>query len=170
MTYLHGLNLGTGVTNVPASAPLQISVSSITTAAISDAIPDILVSQIASPSSGGDTLYFVNNSGIVVGNKVRIDWTMYKLLGTYTLDLYTMPNNSLCDTARISGTSSFNGTRDIRLIAFKLSEFGITAGNAASVSNFILKASGSSDPAFIAYNAMQLLFRPLLLLLYSRHP
>lgn len=150
---IHGLNLGTGVTNVPASALINFPVTSITTAAIADAEPDILVSQIASPSSNGDTLYFVNSSGTLVGNKIAINWTLYNTLGTYTLDLYTLQAGSLCDTAKINGTSAFNTTRDIRLIALKLSDLGITAGNAGTVSNFILKASGTSDPAFIAYNA-----------------
>ena len=150
---LHGLDLGTGATNVPASALINFAVTGIITPAVSDSTPDILVSQIADPSAAGDTLYFVNSSGIVVGNKIPINWTLYSLLGTYNLDLYVLPVGALCDTAKISGTfSPFNTTRNIRLIAFKLSEFGITAGNAASVSNFILKASGTSDPAFIAYN------------------
>ena len=150
---IHGLDLGTGVTNVPASALINFPVNSITSAAITDAEPDILVSQIASPSSNGDTLYFVNSSGTLIGNKIPINWTLYNPLGTYTLDLYALTAGALCDTAKISGTNSFNTTREIRLIALKLSDFGITTGNAASVSNFILKASGTSDPAFVAYNA-----------------
>ena len=149
---VHGLDIGTGVTNVPAAALISFPVNSVATAAISDAVPDILVSQIASPTSTGDTLYFVNSSGTLVGNKIAINWTNYKLLGTYSLDLYLLPVGGLCDTSRISGTFSSNGTRDIRLAAFKLSEFGITSGNAANIAKFILKASGTSDPAFVAYN------------------
>ncbi|MEP7165297.1 MAG: immunoglobulin domain-containing protein [Ferruginibacter sp.] len=150
---LHGLDLGTGVTNVPASALISFPVNSITTSAISDAEPDILVSQIASPSSNGDTLFFVDGTGSLVGNKIPINWLLYTSLGIYTLDLYSLPVGSLCDTAKINGTSSSNTTRDIRLIALKLSEFGITTGNVGNISQFILKASGTSDPAFIAYNA-----------------
>lgn len=148
----HGLDLGTGATNIPASALINFPISTVITSAISDAKPDIVVSQIASPTSTGDTLYFVNSSGTVVGSKLAINWTTINTLGTYYLDLYSLPNGSLCDTAHITGTADKETTRDIRLLAFRLSDFGITTGNASSVAGFILKASGTSDPAFIAYN------------------
>jgi len=149
---LHGLDLGTGATNIPASALINFPISTVISSSIADAKPDILVSQIASPTSTGDTLYFVNGSGTVVGNKVSINWTAISILGTYYLDLYTLPTGALCDTARVNGSFDKETTRDIRLLAFKLSDFGITSGNAANVTGFILKASGTSDPAFIAYN------------------
>lgn len=149
---VNGLNLGTGATNIPASALVNFPISTIITSSIADAKPDIVVSQIAQPTSTGDTLYFVNSSGTVVGSKVAINWNVISRLGTYYLDLYTLPVGSLCDTAHISGTFTRETTRDIRLLAFRLSDFGITAGNASTVTGFILKASGTSDPAFIAYN------------------
>ncbi|MEI2750909.1 MAG: T9SS type A sorting domain-containing protein [Ferruginibacter sp.] len=149
---VNGLNLGTGATNIPASALVNFPISTVITSSIADSKPDIVVSQIAQPTSTGDTLYFVNSSGVVVGSKVSINWNVISRLGTYYLDLYTLPTGSLCDTAHISGTFSRETTRDIRLLAFKLSDFGITAGNASNVTGFILKASGTSDPAFIAYN------------------
>ncbi len=150
---IHGLNLGTGATNIPASALINFPIGTVITSAIADAKPDILVSQIASPTANGDTLYFINSSGTVVGNKVSINWTSYSKLGTYYLDLYTLPIGALCDTARINGTFDKETTRDIRLVAYRLTDFGITAGNATDVAGFILKASGTSDPAFIAYNS-----------------
>ena len=150
---VNGLDLGTGATNIPASALVNFPISTVISSSIADSKPDILVSQIASPTSTGDTLYFVNSSGVVVGNKVAINWNTINKLGTYYLDLYTLPNGSLCDTARISGTFDKETTREIRLAAYTLSDFGITTGNASSVAGFILKASGTSDPAFIAYNA-----------------
>ena len=149
---IHGLNLGTGATNIPASALVNFPISTVISGSIADAKPDILVSQIASPTSTGDTLFFTNSSGTVVGNKIAINWTSISTLGTWYLDLYSLPTGSLCDTAHINGTADKETTRDIRLIAFKLSDFGITAGNASTVAGFVLKASGTSDPAFIAYN------------------
>ncbi|MEO8415878.1 MAG: immunoglobulin domain-containing protein, partial [Ginsengibacter sp.] len=149
---IHGLDLGTGVTNIPASAIINFPISTVKTPAISDAQPDIVVTQIADPSATGDTLYFINSSGAVVGNKLSINWTAINKVGTYYLDLYTFPNGALCDTAKINGTFDKETTRDIRLLAFKLSDFGITIGNAANVTGFILRESGTSDPAFIAYN------------------
>ncbi len=149
---LHGLDLGTGATNIPASALVNFPISSVISSSINDATPDILVSQIAQPTSTGDTLYFVTSSGAVVGNKIAINWTTVSKLGTYYLDLYSLPSGALCDTAKINGTFDKETTRDIRLAAYKLSDFGITNANASTVTGFILKASGSSDPAFIAYN------------------
>lgn len=150
---VHGLDLGTGATNIPASALINFPISTVISSSISDAKPDIVVSQVASPTSTGDTLYFVDNTGTIVGSKISINWTSINTLGTYYLDLYSLPNGSLCDTAHISGTADKETTREIRLVAFKLSDFGITTGNASNVAGFILKASGTSDPAFIAYNA-----------------
>ncbi|MEO8110252.1 MAG: immunoglobulin domain-containing protein, partial [Ginsengibacter sp.] len=151
---IHGLDLGTGVTNVPASALINFPVSGVSSAAISDAEPDILVSQIAQPDpTFADSLYFVNSTGVVVGNKIGVRWTSYSPLDTFYLDLYTLPGGTLCDLATINGTFSANTTREIRLVAYKLSDFGITAGNASGITNFILKACGNSDPAFFAYNA-----------------
>ena len=98
-------------------------------------------------------MYFINSSGTVVGNKVAINWTTINPLGTYYLDLYSLPTGSLCDTAHITGTAGSETTREIRLIAFTLTDFGITAGNSSNITGFILKASGTSDPAFIAYNS-----------------
>ncbi|MFT3910181.1 MAG: hypothetical protein QM737_12200 [Ferruginibacter sp.] len=149
---IHGLDLGTGATNIPASALINFPISTVNAAAISDAKPDIVVSQIAQPTSTGDTLYFIDNSGTVVGNKLAINWTTISTLGTYYLDLYSLPIGTLCDTAHVTGTFDKETTREIRLLAFKLSDFGITAGNSTNVTGFILKASGTSDPAFIAYN------------------
>jgi len=149
---IHGLDIGTGATNIPASALVNFPINAILSSSINDAKPDILVSQIASPTSSGDTLYYINSSGAVVGNKIAINWTTISKLGTYYLDLYSLPSGALCDTAKISGAFDKETNREIRLAAYTLADFGITTGNASSVTGFILKASGTSDPAFIAYN------------------
>ncbi|MEO6637584.1 MAG: immunoglobulin domain-containing protein, partial [Ginsengibacter sp.] len=150
---IQGLDLGTGVTNIPASAIITFPVTAVKTFAIADEQPDIIMTQIADPSSNGDTLYFVDSVGQVIGNKIAINWAIVSKVGTYYLDLYTFPVGALCDTAKINGTFANETTRDIRLLAFKLSEFGITAANASSIKQFILRESGTSDPAFIAYNS-----------------
>lgn len=79
---LHGLDLGTGATNIPASALINFPITTVIPTSISDAKPDIVVSQIASPTASGDTLYFINSSGAVVGNKLSINWTTINPLGT----------------------------------------------------------------------------------------
>ncbi len=111
---IKGLDLGTGVTNIPASAIITFPVSAIQSYAISDDQPDIVMTQIADPSANGDTLYFIDSAGAVVGNKIAINWTTVSKLGTYYLDLYTFPAGALCDTAKINGTFDKETTRDIR--------------------------------------------------------
>lgn len=150
---IHGLDLGTGVTNIPASSIITFPVTAVQMYAISDEQPDIVMTQIADPSANGDTLYFIDSAGAIVGNKIAINWSTVSKLGTYYLDLYTFPVGALCDTAKINGTSASETTRDIRLLAFKLSDFGITITNVSTIKQFILRESGTSDPAFVAYNA-----------------
>jgi hypothetical protein len=149
---INGLNIGTGATNIPASALVNFPITSVISSAISDTKPDVLVSQIAQPTSTGDTLFFVDGSGGVVGNKIAINWNTINYVGTWYLDLYKLPLGSLCDTAHINGTFDKETTREIRLAAYKLSDFGIDLTNYTNIAGFIIKASGSSDPAFIAYN------------------
>lgn len=63
-----GLNIGTGLTNIPAGTVIEYTLSSngINPSYINDGIPDILFVQIASPSSIGDRMKFVNSSGVTV--------------------------------------------------------------------------------------------------------
>ncbi|GEP51277.1 hypothetical protein FNO01nite_19490 [Flavobacterium noncentrifugens] len=147
-----GLDLGTGVTNISSSMILDFAVSNIVTAAISDAKPDILVTQIASPTTVVDIYAFTDASGNIVGNPVQANLSAIDAIGTSKLDLFTLPTNAAYADAMPIGNGT-PGTRDIRMIAFKLSDFGITAANAASVTKFKLMPGGDSDPAFIAYNA-----------------
>ncbi|RYZ50270.1 MAG: T9SS type A sorting domain-containing protein, partial [Sphingobacteriales bacterium] len=50
----------------------------------------------------------------------------------------------------LRGTAGF---RDIKLAAYRLSDFGITAANAGTVVSFRMTAGGGSDPAFYSYNS-----------------
>lgn len=147
-----GLDLGTGVTNISSSMILDFAVSNIVTAAISDAKPDILVTQIASPTTVVDIYAFTDASGNIVGNPVQANLSAIDAIGTSKLDLFTLPTNTAYADAMPIGNGT-PGTRDIRMIAFKLSDFGITSANAGSVAKFKLMPGGDSDPAFIAYNA-----------------
>ena len=150
---VNGLNIGTGVTNIPNTALLNFPVASLNTLFFSGNIPVILFSQTAQPSiSHNDSLYFVNSLGVLVGSKVAVAWNAISLLGSYSCDLYTLSNTS-CDAAVITGGFALTQTKDIRLIALKFSDFGITVLNSAFVSILILKPGGDSDPAFIAYNS-----------------
>ncbi|MGI8634380.1 MAG: immunoglobulin domain-containing protein [Segetibacter sp.] len=152
---INGLDIGTGVTKIPSSAVMTFQVQSIDVNSIADAKPDILYTQIADPTTTNnlDVIYFANSSGAIVGNSVTVNWSTVPSLGTYILDLYNLKVGATCDAATIISGFVSNTTRNIRLTSFKLSDFGITSANAASVTSLLVKPGGESDPAFMAYNS-----------------
>jgi len=147
-----GLDLGTGVTNISNSMLLEYYVSNISNAAINDSKPDILISQIANPSNIADIYVFTDSNGNVIGNPVQANLSLINAVGTSKLDLFTLPSNTAYADATPMANGS-TGTRDIRMMALKLSDFGITTANAASITKLKMLPGGDSDPAFIAYNA-----------------
>ncbi|MFT3947521.1 MAG: T9SS type A sorting domain-containing protein [Agriterribacter sp.] len=152
----NGLDLGTGITNLPSSATMTFQIYNINSSKIDDDEPDIILTQIADPSTGNDVFAFVDASGNVVGNTFTQNMQQLPRLGTYTLDLFSLQTSTPYNTAKPITASTTNGTRDIRLVAVKLSDFGITSGpsgNYASVKGLRITPSSSSDYAFIAYNA-----------------
>lgn len=154
---INGLDLGTGVTNVTSTMVMAYKVSNIVPSAINDSEPDVLITQTADPTNVTDVYSFIDINGNIVGKPISANLSGISRVGTYHLDLFTLPNNIPYETAVPSGNASTNTTRDIRLIAFKFSEFGITAANYASIDKFKLMPGGNSDPAFIAYNASSFL-------------
>lgn len=147
---INGLNIGTGLANIPSGLTLRFNLSNngIVTSAVNDGVPDILFAQIASPSSGGDQLRFVNSSGSTVGNAVLFNLsntTNYPVVANWMADFYN-PN------ATGGGAGFFNTQRPISLFAADLSAFGITAGNLSQVVALEYITGGTADPAFIAYN------------------
>ena len=158
---INGLNIGTGVIDVPVSARLTFPVQSIDSNSIADAKPDILFTQIANiPTGYNDTMYFVNSSGVIVGNKIVVSWSTVPSLGTYTLDFYDIQVGVSCDQAAITGGNLANTTRPIRLVAYKLADFGITLTNKTQVTSLILQPSGKSDIGFVAYNSDAFVIAP----------
>lgn len=147
-----GLDLGTGVTNINSSMLLEFNIGNIVNAAINDNKPDIVITQIAAPTTVPDIYVFTDANGNVVGNPVQANLSAITAIGTSKLDLFTLPTNTSYADAIPVG-NGLPGTRDIRMLAFKLSDFGITTANAASAVRFKLMPGGDSDPAFIAYNA-----------------
>ncbi len=149
----NGLDLGTGVTNLPTSANISFVINNLSAKASTDTVPDLVFTQIADPSTSlSDVIYFYDANGNVVGNKKLVNWSTVSKLGTYKLDLYRLTYES-CNTSTINGTFETGKTRDIRMVAFLLTEFGITnADSAAKVKGIQINPSGVSDQAFIAYN------------------
>ncbi len=149
----NGLDLGTGVTNLPKGAHISFAIKTLSAKASTDSIPDLVFTQIADPTANvADTIFFYDATGKVVGNRKLVFWNAVSKLGTYKLDLYNLSTVS-CNTSSISGGFQSNGQRDIRMVAFLLTEFGITnADSAAKVKGIQINPNGTSDQAFIAYN------------------
>ncbi|NRS90735.1 putative repeat protein (TIGR01451 family) [Flavobacterium sp. 7E] len=148
---LNGLSLGTGIANIASNTvSFKIGTDNINLTGLGDNVPDIVVSQVAQPSSVTDTFKFVDATGATVGTAINVAFNGIQVVGTYRLDLFNA-NNGLA-----ASSFSANDTRDIRLLAMDLSAFGITSANAASVDRFVVNFSGSSDCAFIAVNKASL--------------
>jgi len=149
---INGLALGTGIANIKkdTSAEFKIGTNNIRLGAIGDGIPDIVVSQVASPNDIVDSFKFVDAAGVIIGNAVDVKFSTIKEIGTYRLDLFNSNNG------QPTSTYSANETRDIRLLAIDLTSFGITGATAANVDRFVVTFSGSSDCAFIAFNTNSL--------------
>ncbi|MET0634427.1 MAG: T9SS type A sorting domain-containing protein [Chitinophagaceae bacterium] len=143
---IRGLNIGTCVANLPAG-DLTFFVSNINPAHIGDGIPDVVVTQVADPSSTYDRYSFVDNSGNVIGASRDIVFTNIPGIGNWTADFWEASQNPMALAGGFTNTD-----RVIRLWAADLSEFGITASNYNSIRKFKIRLSGDSDVAFVAYN------------------
>jgi hypothetical protein len=148
-----GLDLGTGVTNLPTSAVLTFQIFSLDPTRIPDNEPDILLTQIADPSAGNDVFSFVDGAGNVIGNALSQDMNVLPSFGTYLLDLFNLTPGTPYNTATAYSAVTATNTRGIRLVGFKLSDFGISGANFAQVRALRITPSANSDYAFIAYNA-----------------
>lgn len=158
----NGLNLGTGVANLPAGN-LSFNITNINPLSIGDGVPDILITQIADPSAGVDKYEFTNASNTTVGTVINISFSGINAVANWTADFYEASKNPPTLTATFTKTS-----RPVRLWAADFSYFGITAANYSSISKFIIHLNGNSDIAFIAYNeASAFITLPLTLSLFE---
>ncbi|KOS06855.1 hypothetical protein AM493_13075 [Flavobacterium akiainvivens] len=149
-----GLNIGTGTTNLPPTAVLTFEATNIITNNVSDGVPDIIVSQIAEPTDGSYSVYsFIDDAGNIVGRPVQVAFNSVASLGKYKSDFFTLPTGQPLNTAQINGSMLIGATtRDIRLVAYKIGDFNVTSANAVDAKKFKVMPSGTSDPAFMAYN------------------
>lgn len=151
---VRGLNVGTGVTNLPSTSVLNFQAENILTNVAADGVPDIMVSQVADPSTDSFSVYcFIDGNGNIVGNPMQIALNTVSALGNYKTDFFTLQANAPLNSATVNGwTTIGSNTRPIRMVGYKLSDFGITEANKAQVTQFKVMPSGTSDPAFMAYN------------------
>lgn len=141
---IKGLNLGTGIANIPAGAlTFSLSEVGIDPNAINDSVPDVVVTQIAQPSATLDKIYFVDKDGHTVGVQLSIDHTTpNSAVATWTPDFYNL-----------NGTAGIiKSDRNLILWGADLTSFGITPANFASAVALKYELSGTSDVAFVAYN------------------
>lgn len=142
----NGLNLGTGVANLP-KGDLKFDIPNLNPAVIGDGIPDILITQIADPSSGVDQYEFTDASNNTVGTLKSISFSGVDPVANWTADFYEASTNPATLTSGFTKTD-----RPLRLWAADISDFGITVANYASIKHFIIHLNGNSDMAFVAYN------------------
>lgn len=148
----NGLNLGTGTANAPAGT-LTFNISQVLSTAVNDGVPDILVTQIADPSSSQDRYQFLDGNGQIVGNTVAVTFTNIGVVANWTADFYEASQNPMTLTSGFTRTD-----RPLRLWSADLSAFGISAANANRIRGFQVLLSGSSDLAFVAYNTQAATF------------
>lgn len=142
---IKGLNLGTGIANLPGGQSFTFYAHSLNVAKVGDGIPDLLITQIADP--GTETYEFLDASGVRVGNQVSVNFNNIAKLANWTVDFYNVTSHPM--TLSPGYTRS---DRALRLWAADLSTFGITSANAGNVARFRINMSGNSDFAFSAYN------------------
>lgn len=141
----NGLDIGTCVANLPAGT-MFMPVTQVEVENIGDGVPDIVVTQIADPSTQYDRYEFTDINGQRVGNYVDIVLTNITPVGNWTADFYEATGSTIL-------SSSFTQTdRALRLWAADFSAFGINASNIDDIAYFKITLNGNSDIAFVAYN------------------
>lgn len=153
----NGLDLSTAVFNIPKQELVfYVNVlADINPTCISDDIPDIVVTQVGEPhASLSDVFKFTDINGATIGVEKSVVFNSTASLGKAQWNFYsaTCPRNFKTEA------SFANTSRDIRVLTFKLSDFGITMANYTSAVKFVQVLSGYSDVAFSAYstNSMSL--------------
>ncbi len=135
---INGLSLGTGIANIPSSdVSSKVGTNNLNLGGLGDGIPDLIVTQVAEPGGGSDVFQFVNTVGDIVGVPITVSFGGVNPVGSYSLDLFNISDGSVA-TNFVAGEK-----RDIRVLAYDTSAFGINAGNAADVDRFVVKFSGS---------------------------
>lgn len=151
----NGLDMGTCIANLPAGT-MFLSVSNIQAANIGDGIPDIVVTQIADPSTSYDSYEFTDINGVRVGSSLNVVLNTISPVGQWVADFYEATGSTIL-------ASGYTQTqRDIRLWAADFTTFGINASNIANIAYFKINLSGTSDIAFVAYNTTSITIQAVL--------
>ncbi|MCY0969331.1 SdrD B-like domain-containing protein [Chryseobacterium wangxinyae] len=154
---LNGLGLGSAIFNIPQGTSISLNTMGIVPASIGDGIPDLIFTQMGSPSAANDTFYFQDINGNMVGSMYSVAFTSVPSIGSACWKFY---NANVTPPAYNLGVSVTSGcSRDIRVLAADWSEFGLTSANYGQAVKLIQSFSGTSDLAFIgAYNEESITF------------
>lgn len=142
----HGLDIGTCVANLP-NGYIVFGVNGIDPASIGDGVPDILITQVAQPSSATDQYAFRDANGNIIGNAINIQLGNIQPVGNWIADFYRAMHYPMFIPAGFVKTE-----RPMRLWAADLADFGITAADVEAIQSFSIRLAGTTDIAFIAYN------------------
>lgn len=149
---VNGLDLGTGITNFNQKASVRFYSGNGQVGGVNDAIPDLLITQIADPGNS-DIYYYADEDGNVMGNPIKLQiFASQTELSKWQLDLYNMFTENYDLATPSSRAFKANESRSIRMVAFKLDEFGIDGTSILDVNNLNMMAGGTADIAFLAYN------------------
>lgn len=155
----NGLDLSTAVFNIPKqNLSFNVDIlAEINPTCITDEIPDIIVTQVGAPSTSFDIFKFTDSQGNTIGIEKDVNFSSAMATPSGTA-LWSFYYAGQCPHTYNSGGGFSGTTRDIRILTFKLSDFGITAENFISATKFVQVLSGDSDVAFSAYstNSMNL--------------
>lgn len=145
-----GLNLGSGLVNIPSGNARDFTVTSVTVGEIADDVPDILFTQIATANSAaGQVVSLLDSSNNVVGNQLQFSGSEVSSVdpvGYWDTNVY-----------RLDAALWHTDTKALRLWAVELDEFGITSANAATVAKVRWQSTSTdADMAFLGYNTTAL--------------
>jgi len=146
---VNGLNMGTGLANIPSGTVLNFSLGTngITAASIDDGVPDLLFLETATPSPQGDRLKFVDALGNVVGTEYSFilnDLTRFPKFGEWLPDFYALG-------AQANLTKAW---RPLSMVAIDFKDLGINSSNYSNATKLVYTTSGDADPAFVAFREL----------------
>ncbi|WP_146608949.1 hypothetical protein [Gelidibacter algens] len=155
----NGLELGTAVGNFNNRTDVQFFSGNGIPGVIGDEdTPDLLITQMADPGLS-DVYYYADEFGNVVGHPIKLtikNVTPNTVLAKWKLNLFTFADGLDFASANPNGRATkyiADRFRPIRMVAFKLEDFGIsTAEEITDIDNINMNSGGSADIAFMAYN------------------
>src|SRR6218665_1691837 len=119
----NGLDLSTAIFNIPKQELVFLVnvLADINPNCITDNIPDIIVTQVGEPhATFTDVFKFTDANGVTVGNEKAVAFSSTTSLGKAQWNFYSA--SVACPYPFNAGFS--NTPRDVRILTFKLSDFG----------------------------------------------